>query len=71
MKTTPFWNIIRKHWLGFHLHGDDTHFIASFQPDVSLSKEAGISRLEACTKDIKIYETNNRLKLNDVKQNLL
>ena len=43
----------------------------SFQPGVSVSKETAISCLEACIKDIKIWMTNNLLKLNDDKTELI
>ena len=63
MYTTPLGNIIRKHGLNFHLYTDDTQLYISFQSGVSVSKETAISCLEACIKDIKIWVTNNLLKL--------
>ena len=71
MYTTPFGNIFRKHGLNFHLYADDTQLYISFQPGVSVSKETAISCLEACIKDIKIWMTNNLLKLNDDKTELI
>ena len=71
MYTTPLGNIIRKHGLNFHLYADDTQLYISFQPGVSVSKETAISCLEACIKDIKIWMTNNLLKLNDDKTELI
>ena len=71
MYTTPLGNIIRKHGLTFHLYADDTQLYISFQPGVSVSKETAISCLEACIKDIKIWMTNNLLKLNDDKTELI
>ena len=64
-------NIIRKHGLNFHLYADDTQLYISFQPGVSVSKETAISCLEACIKHIRIWMTNNLLKLNDDKTELL
>ena len=69
--TTPLGNIIRKHGLNFHLYADDTQLYISFQPGVSVSKETAISCLEACIKDIDIWMTNNLLKLNDDKTELI
>ena len=63
--------IIRKHGLNFHLYADDTQVYISFEPGVSVSKETAISCLEACIKDIKIWMTNNLLKLNDDKTELI
>ena len=71
MYTTPLGNIIRKHGLNFHLYADDTQLYISFQPGVSVSKETAISCLEACIEDIKIWMTNNHLKLNDDKTELI
>ena len=71
MYTTILGNIIRKHGLNFHLYADDTQLYISFQPGVSVSKETAISCLEACIKDIKIWMTNNLLKRNDDKTELI
>ena len=71
MYTTPLGNIIRKHRLNFHLYADDTQLYISFQPGVSVSKETAIFCLEACIKDIKIWMTNNLLKMNDDKTELI
>ena len=71
MYTTPLRNIIRKHGLNFHLYVDNTQLYISFQPGVSVSKETAISCLEACIKDKKIWMTNNLLKLNDDKTELI
>ena len=67
MYKTPLWNIIRKHGFDFHFYSDDTQLYISFQPGVSVLKEAAISCLEACVKDINIWMTNNLLKINDDK----
>ena len=53
------------------LYADDTQLYISFQPGVSVSKETAISCLEACIKDIKIWMTNNLLRLNDDKTELI
>ena len=71
MCITPLGNIIRKHGLNFHLYADDTQLYISFQPGVLVSNKTAISCLEACTKDIKICMTNNLLKLNDDKAELI
>ena len=71
MYTTPLGNIIRKNGLNFHLYANDNQLYISFQPGVSVSKATAISCLEACIKDIKIWMTNNLLKLNDDKIGLI
>ena len=71
MYTTPVGNIVPKHGLNFRPYADDTQLYISFQPDVSVSKETAILCLEACIKDIKIWMTNNLLKLKDDKTELI
>ena len=71
MYTTPVGNISRKHGLNFRLYADDTQLYISFQPGVSVSKETAISCPEACIRDIMIWMTNNLLRLNDDKTELI
>ena len=70
MNTTPLGNICN-HSLNFHLYADDTQFYISFKPRGSISRQTAISQVEACIKDIKTWMTNNLLKLNDDKTELL
>ena len=71
MYTTPLGNIIRNHNLDFHLYADDTQLYISFKPCDSISRQTAISQVEACIKDIKTWMTNNLLKLNDDKTELI
>ena len=71
MYTTPLGNIIRNHNLDFHLYADDTQLYISFKPCDSIYRQTAISQVEACTKDIKTWMTNNLLKLNDDKTELI
>ena len=71
MYTTPLGNIIRNHNLDVHLYADDTQLYISFKPRDSIFRQTAISQLEACIKDIKTWMTNNLLKLNDDKTELL
>ena len=71
MYTTPLGNIIRNHNLDFHLYTDDTQLYISFKPCDSISRQAAISQVEACIKDIKTWMTNNLSKLNDDKTDLI
>ena len=68
--TTPLDNIIRNHSLDFHLYADDTQLYISFKPCDSISRQTAISQVEACTKGIKTWMTNNLLKLDDDKTEL-
>ena len=71
MYTTPLGNIIRNHSLDFHIYADDTQLYISFKPCDSISRQTAISHIEACIKDIKTWMTNNLLKLNDDKTELI
>ena len=61
----------RRQGLNFRLCANDTQLYISFQPGVSVPKETTISRLPASVKNIKIWMTNNLLKLNDDKTELI
>ena len=71
MYTTPLGNIIRNHNLDFHLYADDTQLYISCKPCDSISRQTAISQFEACISDIKTWMTNNLLKLNDDKTELI
>ena len=69
--TTPLGRIIRKHGLTFHLYADDTQLYLAFKPSEELSQKETIQRLEDCVKDIKLWMTDNLLKLNDDKTEII
>ena len=69
--TTPLGRIIRKHGLTFHLYADDTQLYIAFKPAEHSSKADAISRIESCVQDIRIWMTNNLLKLNDDKTEVI
>ena len=71
MYTNLLGNIIRNHSLDFHLYADDTQLYISLKPCDSISKQTAVSQVEACIKDIKSWMTNNLLKLNDDKTELI
>ena len=70
MYTTPLGNI-RHHSLDFHLYADDTLLYISFKPCASIVRQTVISQSGACIKDVKLWTTNNLLKLNDDKTELI
>ena len=69
--TTPLASIIRKHGIEFYLYADDTQLYIAFKPSSDLSKSDGIKKLEGCIEDIRKWMTDNLLKLNDDKTELL
>ena len=69
--TTFLGNTIGKHDLNFHFYADDIQLCISFQPGVAVSIETAISRLDVCNRDIKIWLTNNLMKSNDDKTELI
>ena len=71
MYTTPLGNIIRNHDLDLRLYADDTQLYISFRPCDPISRQTAISQNETCIKDIKPWMTNQLLKLNDDKTELI
>ena len=69
--TTPLARIIRKHGLSYHLYADDTQLYLAFKPKSDLSKAETIRKLEACVNDIHTWMTENLLKLNGDKTELV
>ena len=67
MYTPCHGNIIRNH----RLYADDIQLYISFKPCDSISRQTTISQVDACIKDIKTWMTNNLLKLNDEKTELI
>ena len=69
--TTPLGSIIRKPSLEFHLYADDTQLYIAFKPSCPTSKSDGIKKLEGCIGDIRKWMSENMLKLNEDKTEVL
>ena len=67
--TKDLGKIAQMHGLSIHIYADDTQIYISFKP-IS-EKIDTISRIENCLNDIKVWMTNNFLKLNADKTKLL
>jgi len=68
--TSPLGDIIRHYNMCYHLYADDTQIYVSFEPTAE-GQQYCISAIEACLRDIDLWMTNNMLKLNNDKSELL
>ena len=66
--TSPISDIISAHHLNHMMYADDIQIYIDFKPSETLS---AIQRLEACVADVKSWATNNKLKFNDSKTEIL
>ena len=69
--TAPLGAIIHLHGLLRHFYADDTQLYIVFNPRDSISRSSAITKIEACASDIKYWMTNNFLKLNEDKTELV
>ena len=69
--SSPIANIARKHGLQVHMYADDTQLYLSFDLNDACDETASRARIELCIKDIKLWMTVNKLKLNDDKTEFL
>ena len=65
--TVPISNICRRHQVEFHLYADDTEIYLSFRPSIPNSKHNCTARIKKCIHEIRIWMTQNLLKLNSDK----
>jgi hypothetical protein len=54
-----------------HFYADDSQLYIVFNPRSSLSRDDAVKKIEACAEDIRIWMTNNFLKLNEDKTELI
>ena len=66
--TTPLGNIIKKHKLNYHMYADDTQLYLSIEPS---NIHDLVYSLENCIEDVKTWMTENKLKLNDEKTEVI
>ena len=69
--TLPVGDIARDHGVNYHVYADDTQLYVSFDPSDPLELENGLTVLQNCIKDIRIWMSVNKLKLNESKLNSL
>ncbi len=69
--TLPLGDIVRKYGIQFHLYADDTQLYFSFDPSDSNSPIICQLKMQACIEEIRQWMTQNMLKLNDDKTEVL
>ena len=67
--SSPIANIARKH--GLQVYADDTQLYLSFDLNDDNDENDSRAKIESCIKDIKLWMTVNKLKLNDDKTEFL
>ena len=69
--TLPVGDITRAHGLTFHGYADDSDNYVSFKLDDPVSFEKSLRKVSDSTAEIKAWMTQNKLKLNDTKTEVL
>ena len=69
--TLPLGDILREAGVSFHLYADDTQVYLSFDIRDPLSVEDAILSVQSCVSNIKAWMTQQKLKLNDDKTEVL
>ena len=65
MFTRPLGIIAQSYSAKLHLHTDDTELYISLDPDNELTFSSSLKNLEHCIADIRLWMTQNLLKLID------
>ncbi len=64
--TKQLGQIIGSHNIGHHFYADDSQLADKFKPTPT-DQRAAITRVEKCTTEVKLWMTENKLKLNEEK----
>jgi len=71
MYTCPLGIIEQLYGVKYHLYADDTQLYISLDPDNELNFSSSLKNLEHCIADIRLWMTQNLLKLNGNKTNII
>ena len=69
--SCPVLHIIHKHNLEYQIYADDTQIYTFYSPDDPESMHRAISKVQTCVTDIKYWMTDNYLKLNEEKTEVI
>jgi len=69
--TAPIGDIMRKNHIDFHLYADDTQLYLSFSSSSSNKLDSAKLQIETCLSEIDEWMTQNKLKLNKDKTEIL
>ena len=67
----PLGKLIRKQGLELHIYADDTQLYLAIKPITQQAVDIGVARLEGCLTDIYTWMSQNKLKLNADKTEVL
>jgi len=65
--SRPLGMTAQRCWVKYHLYANDTQLYISLDPDNELNISSFLKNLELCIADIRLWLTQNLLKLNDYK----
>jgi len=71
MYTRPLGIIAQRYRVKYHLYADDTQQYISLDPENELNYSSSLKNLEHHIADIRLWMTQNLLKLNDNKTNII
>ena len=71
MYTRPLGIIAQRYGVKYHLYAYNTQLYISLDPDNELNFSYSLKNLEHCVADIRLCMTQNLLKLNDNKTNII
>ncbi|KAK2145627.1 hypothetical protein LSH36_668g01000 [Paralvinella palmiformis] len=63
MYTRPLGIIAQRYGVKYHLYADDTQLYISLDPDNELNFSSSLNNLEHCIADIRLWMTQNLLRL--------